>query len=182
MTEMASDAGGKSQGTLGTVVGRLSANEFCFRADAGWTLSVQAPRQLASGLNVGQRAEVGIDEAGRAGFLGQASASRTRGSRQRVNKSADGPRICVTCVTRTSGEEPWDRIESIGGVSQSRSRWKLPHSEAIARVEQGIFGVYLDRGGDPLDVVIAELDGHKYLSTNADECQPASLLALPDCP
>jgi hypothetical protein len=89
----------------------------------------------------------------------------------------------IRCITRSSHTEFYERIISIGGVKKDGSPWKMTEVDAILDIKKGVYSFYVDRGGFPLDVIIAiSPSGQEYLKTVADADQPAVLLNLPECP
>jgi hypothetical protein len=58
----------------------------------------------------------------------------------------------------------------------------LPHDEAVGRVEAGRLRFFTQLRGRFVWVVVATLNGRKYLKSEVDGEQPMSLLALPECP
>jgi Protein of unknown function (DUF3892) len=91
-------------------------------------------------------------------------------------------RIRIRRINKTPRNDPWDRIESIGGVGGSGARWNMPEDDAVAQVENGTYSFYVAEGDNSVDVVITTHSGRKYLKTTADGDHPDNLLSLPECP
>ena len=92
--------------------------------------------------------------------------------------------VRVTCINKTPGTDPHERIQAIGGINPDGSRWRLPLAEAIAGITRREWVFYVERPvGTMVEVQIAHSSaGHPYLKTVADGIQPDNLLALPECP
>ena len=86
----------------------------------------------------------------------------------------------VSCINKRVHGDPHERIEYIGGVSDSK-RWKLSESEAISGIESGKWAFYVSVGGRTVDVIVASHNGRKYLKTVTDGYAPNNLLSLPEC-
>jgi hypothetical protein len=91
-------------------------------------------------------------------------------------------RIRIGCISRTPRDDPWERVESVGGVGPAGTSWQLTRDDAVARVEDGTYDFYIGEGRRTVDVIIATHGGHRYLKTVADDEQPDDLLSLPECP
>lgn len=83
----------------------------------------------------------------------------------------------VTC-TRKAGRE----VTHLGGGTASQP-WLIKVDAAIAGVESGtwVFYVAVENQVGPL-VIAQRPNGDKVLKSRFDGDEPASLLALPDCP
>ena len=87
----------------------------------------------------------------------------------------------VTCITKDDRYSPHERIQGIGGVTDSK-RWYVTTDRAIQGIESGEWQFYTVAKGRSVWVVVASHNGRKYLKTEADDFYPNNLLALPDCP
>jgi hypothetical protein len=90
--------------------------------------------------------------------------------------------VQVMCINKTDRFSAHERIRNIGGVNGDGSRWRLSVDDAIAGIEAGKWRFYTHVQGKSVWVVIAMLNGRKYLKTEADGEQPNNLLSLPECP
>lgn len=88
----------------------------------------------------------------------------------------------IRCINKSDRFSPHERIHNVGGANSDGSRWKLAQVDAITGIEAGRYSFYVNRGGRPVDVVVAvSALGNKYLKTTADGEQPNNLLSLPEC-
>jgi hypothetical protein len=87
----------------------------------------------------------------------------------------------VSCITKREHQNPHERIQGIGGISNG-TRWWRAEDDAIRDVELDSKSYYVSVGGRTVWVVVASHNGRKYLKTEADGYAPNNLLSLPDCP
>jgi len=87
-------------------------------------------------------------------------------------------------VVKTERTGAHEHIKAICGLTPDGTHWTLTHEDAVAQVENGICGFYIERPRDKrYDVIVAmDIYAHKYLKTVADRDQPDQLLFLPACP
>ena len=87
----------------------------------------------------------------------------------------------IECVGTIEHESPYQRITHIGGYG-SRP-WKITLGNAIYFVERDLWDFHVAASdGTPDRLVVAtHSDGTKYLKTEADGDEPATLLNLPEC-
>ena len=63
------------------------------------------------------------------------------------------------------------------------TRWKMSEAEAVIGMKEGKLRFWTAGGKKSVWVVTAKsASGREYLKAEADWVQPATLLALPDCP
>jgi len=91
-------------------------------------------------------------------------------------------RYLIHCITRSDLMNHDRRISHIGGVNPDGSHWRMRVDDAIAAIEGGRWGFYIERGGREVPVVVAvSRYGSKYIKTAEDKLHPDSMLTLPEC-
>ena len=89
----------------------------------------------------------------------------------------------IKCINKTPRNDPWDRIQNVGGINPNGTRWKQSQQQTIQEIESGSWGFYVMQNGRRVDVIVAvSRFGNKYIKTTADGEQPNNLLSLPECP
>lgn len=92
-------------------------------------------------------------------------------------------RVQIQCINKTNRYDPYDAIDSFGGLNPDGSRWKQSLTKMINLIEDDKFSFYVIVNGKVVDVIIATSSaGNKYLKTEADGVMPNNLLSLPECP
>ena len=87
----------------------------------------------------------------------------------------------VDCSKKTNRNGAHERIEAIGGYLGGRL-WIHQHDAAITNIENRTHKYYVDRPkGHRVDIIVATLNGRKYLKTTSDGEHPNNLLDLPSC-
>lgn len=89
----------------------------------------------------------------------------------------------VSCIRKSDRQDPYTRIESVGGGKSLLTMWTMSLDDAIKGIEAGTLKLYTHVGGHKRNiVVVSRLLGSKYLRTEADRDTPDNLLSLPECP
>lgn len=88
----------------------------------------------------------------------------------------------IKCINRSNRENPYDKVEVIGGLNINGTRWRIPQSRAIEGIESGKWHFYININGNRLNIIISDINGNKYLKTESDSLFPDNLLKLPECP
>lgn len=91
-------------------------------------------------------------------------------------------RYCISCVIRSDRLNHDRRLRALGGVNPDGAHWRISETAAIAAIEAGRWGFYVEAAGRELPLIVAVSKyGQKYLKGPGDGLQPDSLLRLPDC-
>ena len=90
------------------------------------------------------------------------------------------PVLYVTCVNKTSHQNPTEQIQNAGGVNDG-TPWKLSQPEVIRQIESGENEFRMAVNGHTALVIVATVDGKKYIRTEADRVGENKLLLLPEC-
>lgn len=91
--------------------------------------------------------------------------------------------VQISCIRKQPRNNPFERIEAVGGVNADGTRWRMPVERAISGIEAGKWQFYVASHPKSVWVVIAvSRSGQKYLKTEADGEEPNNLLSLPECP
>jgi Protein of unknown function (DUF3892) len=81
----------------------------------------------------------------------------------------------ISCIIPDSND-PDARIDGVGGLD-----WTKDEDTVIAEIEGGA-KYFVNVDGKEVEVEVAELNGRKFLKTEADGYTPNNLLSLPTCP
>ncbi len=91
-------------------------------------------------------------------------------------------RVRVSCINKLDRDNPHERILFVGGINTDGSRWKFSQEAAIKAIENNQYSFYVQVDTYITDVIIATLNGNKYLKTRPDAIGRDNLLRLPECP
>jgi hypothetical protein len=81
----------------------------------------------------------------------------------------------ISCIIPDSSD-PDGRTDGVGGLD-----WTKDEDTVIAEIEGGA-KYFVNVDGKEVEVEVAELNGRKFLKTEADGYTPNNLLSLPTCP
>lgn len=88
----------------------------------------------------------------------------------------------IACINKIDRDDPYDRIDFIGGYNSSGEYFKVSVKDAIPKVESGQWEFFVEENGFRVDVIVAvSPHGNKYLKTEADDQSSNNLLSLPEC-
>ena len=87
--------------------------------------------------------------------------------------------VQIKCINTFRRAHPCRKISDIGGFTDRQ--WKISVDDAIDHIESGAWEFFVMVGEERRRVVVASLDGRKYLKAEGDAEAPESLLALPQC-
>ena len=87
-------------------------------------------------------------------------------------------RRVVSSVNRAYSRDPFERIESIGGVNSDHSLWKLSQAAAIGLIEEGSDEFVFRTGDEIVRLVVLTRGGEKYLQSEREKTHPDDLLNL----
>jgi hypothetical protein len=74
-------------------------------------------------------------------------------------------------------------VRYVGGVNPDGTRWRLSEDAAIAGMKEGKWRFWTAGQRKSVWIVTAKsASGREYLKAEPDWVQPATLLALPECP
>jgi hypothetical protein len=86
----------------------------------------------------------------------------------------------IKCIIKTNRPGIHEGIHSVGGDILG-VRWRKTEVDVIAEIERRTEVYYVNKGGKPVLVVVAQRLGKKYLKTEADGELQNNLLSLPEC-
>ena len=85
----------------------------------------------------------------------------------------------VLSVNRAYSHDPFESIETIGGLNPNHTRWKFSQAEAIAAIEAGTDKFFLTEVGQGVvEFSVFERKGQKYLTMIREEPLVASKTAI----
>lgn len=91
--------------------------------------------------------------------------------------------VRISCINKPNRNNPYERIQNVGGVNPDGTRWRLTLDEAIVGIDAGRWEFYVDVDGDRVPVIVVRpLVSPPFLKTVADGDLPNNLLRLPECP
>ena len=90
--------------------------------------------------------------------------------------------VQVQCV-KCDKAKAHHRVRYVGGVNPDGTRWTLTEDAAIAGMKTGKWRFWTAGQRKSVWIVAARsASGREYLKAEPDWVQPATLLALPECP
>jgi Protein of unknown function (DUF3892) len=87
-------------------------------------------------------------------------------------------RRAVSFISRAYSHDPFELVETIGGLNSDRTRWKLSQAAAIGAIEAGTDEFFVNAEGRPVKLVVLTHQGQKYLRTEREKTHPGELLTL----
>ena len=87
-------------------------------------------------------------------------------------------RRVVSRVSRAYSRDPFERVESIGGMNSDHTHWKLSQAAAIAVIEAGTDEFFFRAGDQTVRIVVLTRGGEKYLQSEREKTHPDDLLNL----
>lgn len=92
-------------------------------------------------------------------------------------------RYRIHCICHSDRLNHDRRIRYVGGVNPDGAHWKISQEAAIAGIESGRWGFYVERAGHEVEIVVATSRyGNKYIKAADDDGpHPDGLLDLPEC-
>ena len=90
-------------------------------------------------------------------------------------------RYQVKCINKNDRDSAYERIEYLGGVTDSNKLWRFRQEDVIAAIEKGFY-FYVLKNNQVVKLIVAiSKYGNKYVKTVADDELPNNLLELPEC-
>lgn len=88
----------------------------------------------------------------------------------------------IRCINKSDRDNPYERIQSIGGMNSDGKNWKLTQKEAIDSIKSGKYNFHVQVNGKAVNVIVAKSRyGNDYIKTEADGDEPNNLLSLMEC-
>lgn len=89
----------------------------------------------------------------------------------------------VLCVTKASGLDKYETIQSLGGTEYGLYNWRKTRAEVVNDIESRTHTFYVERvPGHRVKLIVAKsAKGTKYVKTENDGDTPDNLLSLPTC-
>ncbi len=84
----------------------------------------------------------------------------------------------VSTISRAYSHDPFERIETIGGVNSDHTRWKMSQTAAIAAIEAGTDEFFVKTDTESVKLVVLVQRGQKYLRSEREKTHPDDLLNL----
>ena len=82
-------------------------------------------------------------------------------------------------MNRAYSHDPYERIETIGGVNADRTRWSLSQAAAIALIEAGTDEFFIGPKESAVKIVVVTHQDQKYLESAREKTHPNDLMSLP---
>lgn len=90
--------------------------------------------------------------------------------------------VQVSCIRKPDRQNPYTRIQGIGGVNPDGRNWFLTEADAIAGMDRGEWTFFVIVNGRRVRVITEQGPNGRFLKTEADGYGPNNLLSLPECP
>lgn len=88
----------------------------------------------------------------------------------------------IRCISKSDRDNPYERIQAIGGMNSDGKNWKLTQKEAIDSIKSGKYAFHVQVNGKAVNVIVAKSRyGNEYIKTEADGDEPNNLLSLMEC-
>ena len=87
-------------------------------------------------------------------------------------------RRSVSRIYRAYSRDPFERVESIGGVNADHTPWTLSQAAAIVLIENGTDEFFFRAGDETVRLVVLTRGGEKYLQSEREKTHPDDLLDL----
>jgi hypothetical protein len=87
-------------------------------------------------------------------------------------------RRAVSSVNRAYSTDPFERVDTIGGINADLTRWRLSQAAAIAAIEAGTDEFFVKASDQVVKLVVQTHQGQKYLKSEREKTHPDDLLNL----
>jgi hypothetical protein len=87
-------------------------------------------------------------------------------------------RRLVSRVSRAYSRNPFERVESIGGMNSDHTPWKFSQTTAISLIESGTDEFVFRAADQTIKLVVRTHGGEKYLQSEREKTHPDDLFNL----